>query len=88
MNSREISRIFGGFHISFIPLSPCEKPRCFASTHGDPRGHAGQHHLGSNATGSGTARSGEVEVDDVWLIFIVDDYSSYPYFCWLFFCCC
>ena len=57
MNSREITSIFGGFHISFIPLSPCEKscekPRCFASTDGDPRGHAGQHYLGSNATGFG-----------------------------------
>lgn len=78
MNSREITSIFWGFHIFFIPLSPCEKscekPRCFASTHGDPRGHAGQHHLGSNATGSGTVWvwKSQVEkwmVDDVWLIF-------------------
>ena len=71
-----------------IPSIPekLQVARCSASTYGDPRGHAGQQNLGSNATGSvlvgfeNTGRSGEVEVDDVWLLFIVDDYRSYAYF--------
>lgn len=84
MNSREITSIFWGFFTYFLSHFPrceksCEKPRCFASTDGDPRGHAGQHHLGSNATGSVEPfwvwkscrrkwRSGAE--DDVWLILL------------------